>query len=136
MNLIIESAVDITDFCNWLITQIQSYIKLNLNNKKVERFDKYINENIPMQPKRILTTAELISAASYNLVVNKIQNNYIIQIDSNVFIPNTFAKFINIMQLINYGNLVLPPYPIWTETFNYFADNINKYLEIYLKEIS
>lgn len=136
MNLIIESSVDIIDFCKWLITQIQSYMKSNLNIKRADIFDKYINENIPMQPKRILITKDLILSASYNLIVNKVQNNYIIEIDPNIFIPNTFAKFINIMQLINYGNLVLPPYPIWTETFNYFADNINKYLDIYLKEIS
>ena len=58
----------------------------------------------------------------------------VLEINSNNFIPNTFAKFISIINTINYGTLTLAPYPIYTETFNYFAQNIEEYLDTYLKE--
>ena len=136
MNLIIESKIDITKFCEWLIKEIQNYMQLNLNKQKASKFDEYINEHVLMYPKRLLSSSEIIIAAAYNLIIRKSQNSYIIELDPNRFIPNTSAKFISIINTINYGSLTLAPYPIFTETFNHFSNNIEEYLDIYLKEMS
>ena len=136
MNLIIESKVDITDFCEWLVVEhITPYIATHINQKKAQRFDDIINKYIVTLPKRMLFTDDIILASAYNLIVSKEDDNHIIRIDSNAFIPNTNAKFISIAELINYGNLSTQAYPIYTETFNYFADNIDKYFNMYLEEM-
>lgn len=136
MNLVIDSKVDISDFCEWLIKEhITPYIVTHINQKKAQRFDDIINKSIVTMPKRVLFADEILLASAYNLVVSKSNNSYIIRLDSNIFIPNTNAKFISIIELINYGNLSVQAYPIYTETFNYFADNISEYFNTYLEEM-
>ena len=92
MNLIIESKVDITDFCEWLVVEhITPYIATHINQKKAQRFDDIINKYIVTLPKRMLFTDDIILASAYNLTVSKEDDNHIIRIDSNAFIPNTIG---------------------------------------------
>lgn len=142
MNLEIEygdlDKDQIYKFCNWLIEKIQQYLIANINVDILARFDSYINENdliIWVGNPRIARTYDIIVGALYNLEIKDYNDYYDITINPNINIPNSYAKFIDIVGLIDKGNLMLSPYPIITQTMEYFADNLKDYYEIYLEEI-
>jgi hypothetical protein len=82
----------------------------------------------------MISAKNILIGAVYNLRIRDTFNNIIIEINPNAMIPNTSAKFIDIVKLINYGNLSLQEYPIMDQIMNYFAININSYYNKYLKE--
>lgn len=138
MELNIQSETNIKDFCEWLIPIIRDYVWDNLKPKKLEAFDYYINGSNILKfnydIKRIVKTKDLIAGTLYNLQVKVYGNKYTIQINPNIPIPETSAKFIDIAKLVNYGNLNLQGYPIITKAMDYTAANINSLYSKFLKE--
>lgn len=59
---------------------------------------------------------------------------YIIEINPNEIAPKTSAKLIDICSLINYGNLDMPPYSIFEDTFRYIASHLSDLYNEYLRE--
>lgn len=55
----------------------------------------------------------------------KFRYDYIIDIDPNIYMHNSFAKLDDICRTINYGNSSSPAYPIFTQMFQYFQKNFN-----------
>lgn len=140
MELIIRNPMklNLSSFCNYLINKMVNYISNVINDNQLIRFDKYINNNLNIRfidkfP-RLLKSRDVLITAVQTLYYIKQGNDYIIKINPNNFIPNTYAKFIDIVSLINYGNMQLQSYPIIDEMFDYFADNLNQYYNDYLKE--
>lgn len=124
-------------FCEYLIPKIQQYFIDNLNPKKLIKFDKYLNgyDLIRFRYKKsIISTENILIGAIQNLIIKSYPNNYSIEIDPNITIPNTYAKFIDIVTLVDRGNLSLSPYPILTDTMDYIAANMKQYIEMYLRE--
>lgn len=138
MLLEILSEIDLTDFCNWLMPQIQEYLEKNINEKKLEKINIYLNGEksilFDYSGKRILSAKNILLGGVHNLRVARILDKYTIEINPNILIPNTSAKFIDIVKLINYGNMSVQGYPIMTKTMDYFADNLNKYYLKFLEE--
>lgn len=141
MNLVIDNPdnLDLDIFCEVLIKSMQNYLASEIDEDQLIRFDAFLNNNNIInyvdKSNRLLSTKAILIGSSYNLIVVKNKTNYTIELDPNVNIPNTYAKFIDIVKLINYGNLGLPAYPIYDNMMNYFADNIEDYFKIYLEEI-
>mgnify|MGYP006326520591 CR=1 FL=1 len=141
MELVITNKLetDLTDFCNQIIMKMQEYIMIEVNQDHLEVFDNFINQKmqipwVSQKMKRPLKTGSLLKASCQHLKVNNFNNQtYIIKIDSNATIPETYAKFIDIAKLVNYGNIQLSPYPIITKMMNYFADNLDKFYIDYSK---
>lgn len=121
-------------FIEWLIKQIQQYFIGSINPDKLIIFDIYFKDfNWGFKDKRthFISTNQLLISTIYNLRYTKSMDNYTIDINPNVIIPNTSAKFIDIAKLINYGNLEVPAYPIFTDTFDYIADNFEFFFNEY-----
>ena len=141
MNLVIDNPdnLDLDIFCEVLIKSMQNYLASEIDEDQLIRFDAFLNNNNIInyvdKSNRLLSTKAILIGSSYNLIVVKNKTNYTIELDPNVNIPNTYAKFIDMVKLINYGNLGLPAYPIYDNMMNYFADNIEDYFKIYLEEI-
>ena len=140
MELIIENPnnLNLDAFCSYLISEMIEYIDNTINDNQLIRFDSYINNNLKIKfidkfP-RLLKSRDILITAVQTLYYIKQGNDYIIKINPNNFIPNTYAKFIDIISLINYGNMQLQSYPIIDEMFDYFAANLNQYYNDYLKE--
>ena len=140
MELIIENPnnLNLGAFCSYLISEMIKYIDNTINDNQLIRFDSYINNNLKIRfidkfP-RLLKSRDILITAVQTLYYVKQGNDYIIKINPNNFIPNTYAKFIDIVSLINYGNMQLQSYPIIDEMFDYFAANLNQYYNDYLKE--
>lgn len=125
-------------FCSYLISEMVDYIDSTIDSNQLIRFDEYINNNLNIRfidkLPRLLKSKNILIAAVQTLYYIKQGNDYIIKINPNNFAPNTYAKFIDIVSLINYGNMQLQSYPIIDEMFDYFADNLNQYYNEYLKE--
>ena len=140
MELIIENPnnLNLDAFCSYLISEMIEYIDNTINDNQLIRFDSYINNNLKIKfidkfP-RLLKSRDILITAVQTLYYVKQGNDYIIKINPNNFIPNTYAKFIDIVSLINYGNMQLQSYSIIDEMFDYFAANLNQYYNDYLKE--
>lgn len=139
MNLMIKNSenLDLDKFCNWLITCMQNYMRTAIDDRKLKTHDLFLNQdgkiNFVVKQPFILSAKNILIASTYNLIVNKIQNQYVIEIDPNINIPNTYAKFIDIVKLINYGNLNLSAYAIYTKMMNYFAENLQEYYNQFIE---
>ena len=140
MNLVIKNKdnLNLDNFCNIVVTLMQNYMQTKIDDRQLIRFDAYLNNNdIIMymdRSSRLVSCRNILIGSTYNLIVIKNSDNYTIQLDSNINIPNTYAKFIDIVKLINYGNLALPAYPIYDDMMEYFAENLSDYYKIYLEE--
>lgn len=88
-----------------------------------------------MERKATLDVYSILIGGFNNLVYSRFPSYYIIEIDKNAIIPKTLAKFIDIMKMVNYGTLSIPPYPIVDEIFTYFADNIRDFYKTFLEEV-
>ncbi len=125
-------------FCEWLIPKIQNYLYQNIDDRKLEKINLYLNENklilFNYNEYRIISAKNILLGGIYNLRVRISGNNSFIEIDPSVIIPNTSAKFIDIVKLINFGNLDLQGYRIISDTMEYFAENINLFYNQFLKE--
>lgn len=131
---------DVVEFSLWLVPKIQKYFVDIINDKKLIKINTYLNEHkafyFNYNEKRQISAKNILIGSIYNLHVKEMQDLTIIEISSNVTIPNTSAKFIDIAKLINFGNLSLQGYPIFTETMQYFADNLTDYYTKFKEEES
>ena len=139
MNFTINNCdYDISDFISTtLIPKIKDTFISYLDTKRLIAFDIYLNSNKLRifginNPKIIISSKNILLGAINNLKINRNSNNYIIEIDPNITIPKLKAKFIDIANLINYGNLGLSSYPIFDKTFNYVASIYGKLYEDYI----
>lgn len=137
MNLIIKNpdGLDLTNFCNWLISIMQEYMSKNIEEKKLVQWDNYLNNIIKLKSTdnitRAISSKNILVASTYNLIVKKSNSQYEIALDPNTNIPNYYAKFIDIIKLINYGNINTQPYPIYDYMMDFMADKLIDYYQIY-----
>ena len=139
MNLHIsnEDELDLNEFCNWLIEQMQIYMQSNIDERQLARFDAFIFNNQIIRTidnsNRYISCKSILIGSTYNLIFEKTSNEYIISINPNINIPNTYNKFIDIVSLIDSGNLSLPSYPIYSDMMEFFAKDLQLYYEEYIR---
>lgn len=140
MELIITSkgGKDLTAFCNWLTPQIQEYFINTINPKKLELANIYLNgfklKIFNCSEDVNISVIKLLIEAINNLILRRNTKTFTIEIDPNISIGNSPAKFIDIVRLVNFGNMSLPAYPILSDTMNYFANNLQYYYNKFLEE--
>ena len=75
---------------------------------------------------------KVISPSAYDIIINAINSleyvrqgsNYIVQINMYKNAPKSTAKLSDICYLINYGNMEMPPYTLFTDVFKGVANNV------------
>ena len=119
-----------------LIPEIQEVFPSMINDGKLISVNDFINNTLKLSPQgRWINVKDVLLSAIYNLVYTKMPNgSYVISIDSNQIVPDTRAKIIEVAQLVNYGNMSVPSYPIFDEVFRFFADNLNDLYIEYVEE--
>lgn len=127
------------EFCDWLIMQIRKKILLDINIKKVAIWQLYLEKILAdkILPKQKISADNIILQGINNL--EYIYTDYSIEISVNnkINIQNLDqVKLISIIKLINYGNKDIVGYPIFTDTFNYFAENIDAYIDKYISKVT
>ena len=122
-------------FILWLKVKIRDKILADLDLKKLIVWDKYLNENNVYKSiyKKQINTRDIIVAGAMNLDFSKSESNFMIYINRNIFTPGLDRiKLEAICKLINFGDLGIKGYPIFTNTFDYFAESIQDYIDSYL----
>ena len=105
-----EDGVNLQPFIiSYIIPLMQSYLRSHIDKKRLQRFVDEFN----------IQDFLLTILKSNFLVCRKVRSTYIIEINSNIYVRNSFAKLVDICSLINYGNLTYPSYPIFTQMFSY-----------------
>ena len=137
MKLEISDPKDLLDrsFILWLKVKIRDKILVNINPKKLINWDKYLNENNVYKSiyKKKISARDVIVAGAMNLDFSKSESKFMIYINHNIFTPGLDrVKLETICKLINFGDLQNKGYPIFTDTFDYFAESIQDYVDRYL----
>lgn len=119
-----------------LIPEIQEVFPSMINDGKLISVNDFVNNTLKLSPQgRWINVKDVLLSAIYNLIYTEMPDgSYVISIDSNQIVPDTRAKIIEVAQLVNYGNMSVPSYPIFDEVFNFFADNLNDLYIEYVEE--
>ena len=132
---IISKEKDLSEFIEWLVPYFREYLIAHINDKKLLKFDEFVSTSIKWDYKnKTVKSRDILIASTYHLRTKINKDKYSIYIDYNDNIPQSSAKFIDIIKLINFGNLSFTAYPIYTNTIKYFENNIDYYYSLYLEE--
>lgn len=131
LNIVNENNWDLDSFCEYLILEMRKYMKSEVKKeyRRLEKYNEFLQDNLnPINKKEgIMSVSNLLILSTYNLTYKKLPTSYIIEINPSINIPNSYAKFIDIVKLVNNGNLQLPAFPIYDDMMDYFADKIGYY---------
>lgn len=122
-------------FIEWLKIKIRDKIIADIDPKKLENWDNFFNNQSMYKSiyKKKISAIDLISAGASNLDYRISDSKFQILLNPNIYASGLDRiKVDTICRLINYGNRDLAGYPIFTDTFNYFAENIDLYVSRYL----
>lgn len=136
MRLILKGSDNLHPFIlRQLIPQMRRYFIKSINKKQLIRFDEYLNQHRELftEDNRHLSTYHILVECVNTLRCTKISETYIIEMDFNKNIKNSNAKLLWVAKLVNYGNMELTPYPIFSEMFNHFSKNINAIYSKYIR---
>lgn len=124
-----------TSFGNWLIIRIQAKLISNISKYKgLVSWDKYLNESTTIDRLYDIEyhTSDIVIFAAKNLVCDGTDGEIVIHFDFNKFVPGfNRLKLDTLIRTINYGTRDIKACPIFTESFNYFANDIGTYVRQY-----
>ena len=136
MYITIDNTLEFTDdFLRWLIRRmfVIGLDYVSNHKQKLLPIDSYLKTFFD---KRKYTAQEIIVAGLKNMTISHNQKQSIISINNNTKVPRTDKVLLHkVCQLINYGNMELRPFPIFTYVFEYVSNNINDLYNEYLSGI-
>ena len=131
-----DSSTFTDDFIVYLIREIRYYLPLKINKRKLIKWDDYLNSiGITTTDKYKISSYNVLLAGVHSLTYKKIDDEYIINIDNNAYMPYITESIDTLCKLINYGNVELKGVYVLTETFEYFSKNVNKYFDKYVTRV-
>ena len=113
------------EFGNWLLQDMKKTFKTQVNCKKLESFQHYLQEYLNIN----ISAISVYNNGIDNLILKKNDDVLVIQISDKSYLNN--IKILNLCKLINYGNAEITPYPIFTQIFDKYAENISEYKLIF-----
>lgn len=122
------------EFVLYIIKKLQEYIIGNINDKKLVFIEEYINQNYKSIYRKHISARNILVSSAMNLTYQIYANKFTVEIDSKQILYGTNAKLYDICKLINFGVLGIGSYPILTESFDYFRDNLDYMYEYYIRE--
>lgn len=129
MTLLIENMNLKRGFITFLKKRILRHALLQLNPMRLSVFDDFFNsDNFSTEPLgvRISARRALLLGLS-NLEHSRGETSTSIFISDTVKYPGTEFLVVDLCRVINYGNLSIDPYPVISDTMNYFSKNIRTY---------
>ncbi len=135
IEIIDEKQVLGLDFGNWLVTKVQQAMLLKIDPKKLKKWDKYFNDS--EQYKSIsgsnIKAEQIVLAGIHALHCIGIDGRLLIRIRPNQFVPNLDRVVVDTTcKLINYGNISIQGYPIFSDAFTNISENIDEYIDMYV----
>lgn len=128
-----ENSLD-RDFGFWLINRIKQHFNAELDPRKLVAWDRFFDESdefVSVYGTKI-SSQYLLRAAASNLILRKLPDSLEIFVNKNLFAPGLDrVKLDTVCRLITFGNQSVKGYPVLLNTFQYFVDNINYYIDLY-----
>lgn len=125
------------DFIDWLIDEMRYEISTKINEKKLDMFNKYIEESNlfePMNNSSKFDVKQAIILSLNTLTYRKTNNVYIIEVGKNKLFPGYKVNLETVCKILDSGNTEIKGYPIFSKIFNNIKLNILEYYEKYLDE--
>ena len=116
---------DLTDLCSEIVTKLSIRAKENIWYTPGLTFlwDSYLKELYePAQVKP--TVVQIFEAYFNNLIYEQQGTDYIIRVDPNAKIQGVEATIQELANIINYGTLDMPSYPIFDKLFDVAAEEL------------
>jgi hypothetical protein len=136
MTLLIEDKQGFVDlfFGKWLIPKITADIINRIDKSKLLKWDDYLTNSSSLA--RIYSknyrAYDVLVFAAKNIICTGTKGSIVIKIDDNIMMPGfDRVKVKDLVKLITNGNLEVKGYPVVSDVFNDFANNINKYMRLY-----
>ena len=106
------------------------YLSIILDMKKLIVFDEYFeSEEFGNDTKVKIDSKRVVLMGMTNLSHKRYDTYTQLFINPNTLYPGTSFKVVDLCKVINFGTLSVDGYPIFTQTFDYFSQNIDKYKE-------
>lgn len=121
------------EFVLFIIKQLQKYIIANTNADKLAFVELYINEQYKSVFRKYFSAFEIVVCGAMSITYNIYEYKFIVELNPNEILYGTNAKIIDLCKLINYGVMGILPYPIFTDSFEHFKENLIFYYEYYLR---
>lgn len=118
---------------NCVIPHVRIACYKRLDKRLCDKWSQYFKTvdlgwNKSIDHKKVITPSayDIILAGIHNITYSKQGVDYRIYINNNEIIPKGSAKLYDICHLINYGNLSVSPYPIFSDSFKEVDLRINE----------
>ena len=122
------------DFGIWLIPMIKTRIISNYKKYNFVHWEKYLNETedvIRLYTKHY-SVFESINFACKNIVCDGKSGEISIHFNNNIYVPGFDRwKLSSFIKTINYGTLQIKGCPIFTDSLNEIAKDIDTYVGLY-----
>lgn len=110
---------------DFLFPMIQDIVDKSYNPLKASAVENYINELYKDNSAQYIYVKDILNQAIDNLIYIRTPScDYEIQVDSTKNVYNIRAKIIDLVNMINYGTLSTPAYPILSDALTFIKENI------------
>lgn len=118
-------------FISYLKKRMLGYASTILNVRQLDPFDEYFNSGDfkKLSNDTTVSTRKVVLLSMTNLIHKRYETTTHIFINPNINYPGTDMKLVDLCKIINFGNMSIDAYPIFTETFDHFSNNIKKYMD-------
>lgn len=124
-------------FIKWLIKILQMELMSNINLKKIQRLNNYVNDVLSDQEEVKVKSVNLSTAIVVgvrHLSFYESDGYFCIQINPKTFYPGTKLRVYKFCEFINYGNLDIAGCNLFTNVFSNVAENLPNYYNIFFLE--
>ena len=105
-----EEDTNLLPFINLRILPLmQMYVRSHIKREKLLHFSEEFN---------LCDFLNTIMRTNF-LLCRKVRSDYIIEINPNLYMRNSFAKLSDICNLVNFGNINCQAYPIFSQMISY-----------------
>ena len=133
MRIIIPSDMG-QDFAQYIKdVHISQWMGDNLDIEKLSSAQEYVdttNEYKSIYTPRIDLSGLCLSCSSI-IKIEDYNTYFELVFDNNATVYGTLIKTVDVFNLINYGNIVVKPYPIFDYMQNYYNSNIEELFDSY-----
>lgn len=126
-----------SQFNEYLINEMFVFLSENLNRDRLIMAQEFVELEQSMKSiyRPNIDLYQICLSSPYNLKINRYLQHTEFVFDNNSLIYATTIRVVDIINLVNYGNGVVRPYPIFDEMFDYFNTHIDNIYNNYLFSI-
>lgn len=128
MKLTIDSTD--TNFGYFILKQVRKFCNRYISNSNFKELDEQMSKYLNVK----VSSEDILRSGLDNLILLTGKDTLSILIDNSVKYLRTNIKVSHLCELINYGNLSIDSYPMFTRAFTYIKINIEDLYKLYINQ--